>query len=120
MTKGLFTIIMYTMKEDNMLTRYDIINVEGEGVSFLFTFTEDSSDEERDLFKDQMDQKLEVESHEYFDSYNKHQMVSYLLGQKTEIEIRGFKIRVGRLMISLGYMTAEKGGSSEWFGVEAV
>ena len=103
-----------------MLTRYDIINVEGEGVSFLFTFTEDSTRDERVNFRKSMDLKLEVNPHDYFDKYNQVNVVSYLLGQKTEIEIRGFKIRVGHLMPSLGYRIVEKGGSSEWFGVEAV
>ena len=103
-----------------MLTRYDIINVEGEGVSFLFTFTEDSTRDERVNFRKSMDLKLEVNPHDYFDKYNQVNVVSYLLGQKTKIEIHGLKVRVGRLMISLGYKIVEKGGSSEWFGVGAI
>lgn len=97
-----------------MLERYDIINVEGEGLSFLFTFSSDSSAGERDRFRARMDPKMKVEPHEYFDDHNKIWMVTYVLGDKSELETHGLKIRVGHLMSSLGYETVKKEGSSTW------
>ena len=91
-----------------MLKGYHSINVEGEGLSFLFEFTGDSTASERGSLIVEVRGLGSKSDHEYFDKKASVWVVNFGFGVLNKSQAHGVRVRVGRALSDLGYRATEK------------
>ena len=91
-----------------MLKSYHSIDVEGDGLSFLFEFTSDSDVGEHGRLEMELCDLGAKSVHEYFDKVKQEWVVNVGFGILDKSRAHGVRVQIGRALTRLGYKVIEK------------